>query len=486
MFRALRFLVLLGVLVIAAVQLANWGGSVSLVLPKHQFDLGVMTFDWPGIRVDTSFAFLVMAVAVIAVLAALAYRFWGWLTRAPSQLARVMHEGRRRRGYKALTRGMVAVAAGDAEEARRCSRRADILLNEPPLTLLLSAQSAQLDGDEQAAKRYFEAMLESPDTRFLGLRGLLTQAMREGDAAAALGYARKAYAMRPTTPWVLTMLADLTERQGDLEGAEKAFLEAGQHKVISAEQAERSRAVVILEQALAARKSGNLRQALKRARAAQALAPDLVPAAALVGELLTEADRKREARRELERAWSRMPHPALVRAYQATVPSADGIERLKRLDKLVAGAADHPESHLALAEAALDARLWGEARRHLSAVLAAGTGERACRLMARLEEAEHGNAAAARQWLLRSAETAGDPTWVCRSCGATTHRWSARCGVCDGFDSFAWRTPQRIAPDTVSAETAAQEPAEVLPPPQGARQKSGDGHGLTPAAPQRA
>ncbi len=62
-----------------------------------------------------------------------------------------------------------------------------MLLAEPPLTLLLSAQAAQLNGDEQAARRYFTAMLDRAETEFLGLRGLVMQALRGGDEAAALG-----------------------------------------------------------------------------------------------------------------------------------------------------------------------------------------------------------------------------------------------------------------------------------------------------------
>src|SRR3546814_13347697 len=88
---------------------------------------------------------------------------------------------------------MVAVAAGDAQEAARWSRRADDLLEDPPLTLLLSAQAAQLNGDERAAEKYFNAMLEKPETRFLGLRGLLMPALPENDHRRALGFARQAH-----------------------------------------------------------------------------------------------------------------------------------------------------------------------------------------------------------------------------------------------------------------------------------------------------
>ena len=64
--------------------------------------------------------------------------------------------------------------------------KADGLLNEPPLTMLLSAQAAQLNGDDGAATGYFEAMLERKETEFLGLRGLLNHALKRDDRVKAL------------------------------------------------------------------------------------------------------------------------------------------------------------------------------------------------------------------------------------------------------------------------------------------------------------
>src|SRR6185437_13656399 len=94
---------------------------------------------------------------------------------------------------------------------------------------------------------------------------------------------------------------------------------------------------------------------------------------------------------------------------------------------LAAANPDHIESQLVLAEAALKARLWGEARRHLAraGVHAEATAEtplppaRASRLMAEVEEAEHRDSARARFWLARAAAAAAiEPTYVCGKCGA--------------------------------------------------------------------
>ena len=82
------------------------------------------------------------------------------------------------RGYKALTQGMVAVAAGDAQEARRQARKAENFLADPPLTMLLSAQAAQLSGDDKAAGKFFKKMSERKDTKYLGIHGMLNQAIQ--------------------------------------------------------------------------------------------------------------------------------------------------------------------------------------------------------------------------------------------------------------------------------------------------------------------
>ena len=60
---------------------------------------------------------------------------------------------------------MIAAAAGDARYAMRATRDAEKLIGEDPLTLLLRAQTAQLEGDRQVAETTFSRMVERPETR---------------------------------------------------------------------------------------------------------------------------------------------------------------------------------------------------------------------------------------------------------------------------------------------------------------------------------
>jgi HemY protein len=181
----------------------------------------------------------------------------------------------------------------------------------------------------------------------------------------------------------------------------------------------------------------------------------------------------------LEQAWGRAPHPDLAGLYLRACADDDRLERLKILGRLAERNPEHAESHLARARAALEARLWGEARRHLQAAagpdgLEGSPRESVCRLMAELEEAERADANAARAWLTRAATAPRDPGWVCGSCGAVSEAWSARCGKCRDFDALGWAEPPHVSPAVLEAPAeGAGVPA--LEPPAAAEPTLGPG-----------
>jgi HemY protein len=426
--RALPILVLIALVAAAAGFLASEPGAVSLT--------------WQGWEVDTSVAVLVVGTVVLAMLAAGFFHLVRKILGGPRAFMRRRREKRRREGYRALTQGMVAVAAGDADEAHRFARKADVLLAEPPLTLLLSAQAAQLKGDEQAAKKYFSAMLERAETEFLGLRGLLMQALRGGDEGGALRLVERAKELRPKTPWVLTSLYELQARAGKWVAAEATLAEAVKRKALSAEATRHHRAVLLHERSRAAEAAGDQRQALQLAAKAHGLEPGFAPATQRYAELLRVGGWARRAMKAIETAWHEAPHPDLAQAWSALAPDATPVERVKHAERLAAANPEHRESRLALARAALEAKLWGEARRHLEALHAAGASPRICRHLAELEEAQHGDIGAAHRWLGRAASAPNpDPAWVCGACGAEAPHWSALCPACRAFASLHWRTP---------------------------------------------
>src|SRR5437867_4355772 len=137
MIRVLFFVLLLFALALGFAWLAERPGDLTIL--------------WQGYQIRTSLiiatAGLVLGAAVLFVIGALVRA----VIRTPRSVGEFFGGRRRDRGYRALTRGMIAIGAGDPRAARRASEEARALLGGEPLVLLLTAQAAQIAGDASAA-----------------------------------------------------------------------------------------------------------------------------------------------------------------------------------------------------------------------------------------------------------------------------------------------------------------------------------------------
>ncbi len=402
---------------------------------------GTVTAQWHGHRLDTSVGVLLVGMLLLVLLGMALWLGYRWIVGAPAALLDGWGDSRRRRGYLALTQGLAAVAAGDGVEAQRNARKAEQLLAEPSLTLLLSAQAAQLSGDRDGAKRAFSAMLQNDQTAFLGLRGLIAQALREGDQSQALAWAERAFQLRPQTPWVVHSLFDMQAQTGQWKSAQDTLETGVAKRVVTPEKGRTLRALLLVERSRAAERQGDDGDALPLAREAFGLAPERIAVSTRLAELQIKAGDAKRAMRTLERGWSLAPHPDYVALYLKAAGEQDALKRVAIVRRLVAQKPDDLESQLALAQAALDAGLWGEARRHLEMAGGSNPPVRVCRLMAEVEERAHGDPAKLHEWLAKAASAPADRSWRCSACGAHHESWRSVCESCGAFGTLHWRAP---------------------------------------------
>ena len=435
--RTLLYLALVAVLVAAGVFLTENPGTVQIT--------------WLGSDIQVSFGVFLLGVGALMLVLAIVYSVLRVILRFPWIMGAHMKERRVRHGHEALSRGILAAAAGDVEAAEEWTRRAKRVAADQPLTRLLTAQTAQLKGDHKAATAEFAGMLNREETRLLGLRGLVTQALREDNDERALEYAREAYAMRPQTPWVLEQLFDASEKAKALDEAEDAVLMQLRHEHIERPAANRKRALLAYERAEAALEAGELDKALKEAKACHRLAPELAPGTVLLAKVHQTRRSPRRAGRVLEKGWKWAPHPDLVAAYKTLGANEQPLDWMRRLRSLVAERSGHEAARLALAAAALDAELWSEVRQHLRIDGGEPLSRSACLLMAEMERRESGDEHAADAWMLRAEAAPPDPVWICKASGVVVERWAPRCPASGLFDTLEWRRPPHVAGGTTAA-----------------------------------
>src|SRR5207244_13015262 len=211
MSRIVTFLVAATILALGVVWLADRPGQVAIT--------------WLGYRADTSVMVAVMAIIAAAVVAVILWSLARLMLRSPKLFSLALRERKRRKGYEAISRGLIAIGAGDGRAAQRFAASADKSLPSEPLALLLRAQTAQLGGDRTGAEQAFRAMAERSATRLLGLRGLYVEAQRRNDPVAARLFAEQVAKDAPALAWAGQAVLEFRCAAGDWEGA-LAILEA--------------------------------------------------------------------------------------------------------------------------------------------------------------------------------------------------------------------------------------------------------------------
>jgi HemY protein len=445
MIRIILFLVLIALAAAGAAWVADQPGGIVLTMP--------------GLRASTTFPRFVLIVGVTIVASVMLWSIARGLWRAPGHIRRHRRERRIARGRHAITQGLLAIGHGDSASARAHAEAARRHAAQDPLTLLLHAQSAQLDGDRSGAQRAFRAMAEREDTRLLGLRGLFIEAQRADDPVAAVMIAEEALKLAPQATWASHAVLGFRCAKGDWTGA-LAILDADYASGLIDKQAyRRQRGVLLTARAL---ELETVDRDLSRDSAMEAvkLAPTLVPAAVLAGKYESEAHQVRRAMRIIEAAWLAQPHPDLADAYAHVKLGDSARQRLVRIETLAAKAPGHIEGALAIARAAIDASEFARAREVLAPFIDAPT-QRVAMLMAEIERTEHGDSGRARAWTLRAVRALHDPVWTAD--GYVSATWRPVSPVTGRLDAFQWQTPVAALPSDKTIEPSPFEAAMLAP-----------------------
>jgi HemY protein len=444
---------------------------------------GTVTVEWPALnfKAEPSVFQVVVGLALLIGTALVVWSMIRQLVNSPAALGNLMNKRRQERGLDALSSGMIAIGAGDRDTATRYAIQARKSLPNEPLTHLLRAQAAQLSGDKATSRRIFEAMLSSPDTEQLGLRGLFLEAQRENEPEAARQFAERAVKLNAKLGWATDALFDIQCKAGDWDGALDTLATARRNGQLDKTLADRRRAVLLTGLALTA-EEGNPNQAIQYATEAHGLAPDLVPAANLAGRMYAARGNTAKAAKIIQKTWSRCPHPDLATAYAFARIGDSPRDRLTRITQLAALNPHSVESALAVANAAIDAKDYEEARRALAPMLEERLSQRVATLMARLESEQHGDKGRVREWLARAINAERDPVWTAD--GVVSETWAPISPVTGQLDAFQWKVPVETvggsntelmarraeelvalgAPLEVSAKPADQVPANAASP----------------------
>ena len=449
MIRILIFILIVLGLGLGFAWLADRPGELSVVWQGQLIEMSLM-------RAASLLISLIAAVLIVV-----------WLVRtiwlSPHTVTRYFRARKRDRGYQALSTGLIAAGAGDANLARKMTARTRGLISadQEPLIHLLEAQTALIEGKYDDARRKFEMMADDPETRELGLRGLYLEAKRLGAHEAARQYAERAAEKAPHLPWAALATLDSQSQAGQWDDALRLLDQSRAAHVVDRKEADRKKAVLLTARAMT-KLEGDVKGARDDALSALKLDEHLVQAALTAAKALFREDNLRKGTSILEKNWKQEPHPDVARLYVRARGGDTAVDRLKRARKLEALKPNNAVAMAAVAEAALEARELLLARTKAEAAARLDPTESIFLLLADIEEADTGDEGRIRHWMAQALKSPRDPAWTAD--GVTSPTWLPVSPVSGRLDAFEWQAPPHTLSATVDHDqSTADEAIRSLP-----------------------
>ena len=369
---------------------------------------GMVTLTWFGYEVKTSVAFVI--ALLICIFSAI------YILRMPVKFIRWVKKSfdaqKEKSKENMLVQILNAIACGDEALCQKLAGRLDKTFDgKTPTPLLLKALL-------NPSPEIYRRLAADPSTELAGWRGLIAEHQKQGDLIAALDLAQKAFHKYKNIPWVVLSTLELQVLNDQWQDALETLEVVRKLKLENERLYKTQKATLLI-------KTGKSLEAFKTA-------PWLPEAA-----LKAAQDHPKKAESILVKAWENQPDWNIYKAYIHLFSKENTLAQYKRVEKLVSMHKTNRVNQLALADAALQAKLWGQARKELETYIASySLTMQVATMMAFLEQEENHDLKESQKWVDQMKNLEPTVNYFCTRCGHETDLWSPTCPVCNGFASL--------------------------------------------------
>lgn len=362
-----------------------------------------------GTLYEFEIVWALLAILLIGAALALAWSLVTGLVTLPSRFSKSRRASKVKAANKALADGLLAAEAGDAELAKKLSKKAAQYAEDDRLKLLLEARAAEISDDWSGAERAWGQLTRLPGGQLAGLRGAASAASARGDAVSAVARAREALELKSGADWPFNSLFDSQVADGNWEAALQTLSIGEKRGQISGDSLRRRRAVLYTARA-AALQHNERKEAQRLLAEAIRSAPSFPPAAWHGARQLMIDEKIKAAQGVLELGWKARPHPALSQLARRLESNAAPSIIEGRLKNLVAANPDHRESRILGAELAMQSRSWLNAVKALALLVEEKPTARLCLLLEKALRG-YGDLTEAERWGRMAVTAAREPEW---------------------------------------------------------------------------
>lgn len=358
-----------------------------------------------------------------------------WLTTLPGKIRAYWTKRRLEKAKHNILESFIAMASGEYSLAKDLSGKAAYLDPDNIFGNIFFAQSSFMKGDYQDAEKQFIHLMHSPETRFLGLRGIISLRQKQHRLIEVKSYLEEILKERPNSPWALNQLFSLVTQEGLLDKAEELALQLKATKSISTENANRRQAIIYWLKTKKSLENKNMDLAETYLLQSLKLDPTLSAASIALAKIYSWRDKNNKARRCLQKGYEALPSRDYQSAIDEVMRNTSSLEQYKYAQEITSYQPDSIDSAFLLAHYALKAHLWGQCEDHLEFLKKHQPTRSYFKLLSELHTLEPGKTPSPED-ISQMLNAPPDPYWACQECPHTTKTWEALCPVCHGFDSL--------------------------------------------------
>ena len=340
------------------------------------------------------------------------------------------------RGLDVMSDLLLSLEVKDIKSSINSQKKLSKLIKNPKLNNFFLGK-INFDNKEFAkAAEFFSKVGEDKYAKNLVLKSKFKLSLEQGDEIQAIAYATQILSSKKDGIEMAKSLFILYKKRGLWQESKKLINQYGSDK-FSDELQKRDIAVINTALALEAYRQKQFFAAIKHAKIAIKAEPNFLPAIEVILKSWIKKGFSFKASWMIKDMWLNNPHLIFAEIFDLMNRKSSSKNRIKAMKKL---ASLNDETHLgklAIGLVAFRSGAKDEAREFLRLSLLKEKTYRAYKILSFVEKFS-GDLEKSENYAKKAEMMDKDDHYTCNSCNHISSSWSAKCIVCDSYDSLEW------------------------------------------------
>ncbi|MCC3861868.1 tetratricopeptide repeat protein [Pseudemcibacter aquimaris] len=415
------------------------GISLALVAAWIAANPGDVLISWQGWEIRFSVAVSVMLLVLYTAALLFTLKILKWMNISALLGSPKRMVAKRAKADKMMDQAWGAYALDDYDNAIKHALRAKGAIGENTEILRFLASATEKLGKDK--NPYFEKLALSEENQIWTGKIKLEKLIKNKNWPAATSLITTLREQAPKNAWLLEQYIYASARTGNWQETLDAIKVAEKQKgVISPATLKNIKAATEYALALEKKAGGKKQECASLLKSALKLDPAFSPAALALAKLHLEQNDPNAAEKVIRNIWKKAPNDELAEMLLELYPQESNSEAYRRIKKIADSAPEFVESAHIMAEAAINAEQWPDAKTALNKIIG-GPDEapKTYLLLAKLEEKQKGPGEAAENYKNKSAKLSHKNQWVCTHCDTKHNHYTPLCTSCGEFNNIIWQ-----------------------------------------------